>query len=135
MAGSYEVIRGGQVIGFLGFIVAMRDWAEKNAETVERFLSLPIDSRRPARTGSHKVAGDEPTSGERQGADTAASGIRGGRPPHLNNENSISWAVRNSSRAGTPSWVLRIARLMAGMTSPGWVTRSPYPPKARAKSA
>ncbi len=50
VAGSYEVIRGGQVIGFLGFIVAMRDWAEKNADTVERFLlqstsvKMPIDS-------------------------------------------------------------------------------------------
>jgi sulfonate transport system substrate-binding protein len=39
VTGSYEVIRGGQVIGFLGFIVALRGWAEKNADTVERFLA------------------------------------------------------------------------------------------------
>ena len=44
VAGSYEVIRGGQVIGFLGFIVAMRDWAEKNADTVERFLAARAEA-------------------------------------------------------------------------------------------
>ncbi|MNC99045.1 hypothetical protein D3C83_171980 [compost metagenome] len=32
-----------------------------------------------------------------------------------NIENSISWAVMNSSSAGVPSSVARIARLMAGM--------------------
>ena len=44
VAGSYEVIRGGQVIGFLGFIVAMRGWAEKNADTVERFLAARAEA-------------------------------------------------------------------------------------------
>ncbi len=44
VAGSYEVIRGGQVIGFLGFIVALRGWAEKNAETVERFLAARAEA-------------------------------------------------------------------------------------------
>ncbi|MFI5341598.1 MAG: ABC transporter substrate-binding protein [Candidatus Methylomirabilales bacterium] len=44
VTGSYEVIRGGQVIGFLGFIVAMRDWAEKNADTVERFLAARAEA-------------------------------------------------------------------------------------------
>lgn len=42
--GSYEVIRGGQVIGFLGFLVAMRGWAEKNADTVERFLAARAEA-------------------------------------------------------------------------------------------
>jgi len=37
--GAYEVIRGGQVIGFLGFNVAVRSWVERNGETVERFLA------------------------------------------------------------------------------------------------
>lgn len=60
---------------------------------------------------------------------------RAGGLRYLNSENSISWAVRNSRRAGTPSWVFRIARRMAGMISAGCVTRSPYPPKARAISA
>lgn len=44
VAGSYEVIRGGQVIGFLGFIVAMRGWAEKNADMVERFLAARAEA-------------------------------------------------------------------------------------------
>jgi sulfonate transport system substrate-binding protein len=44
VAGSYEVIRGGQVIGFLGFLVAMRDWAEKNSDTVERFLAARAEA-------------------------------------------------------------------------------------------
>jgi ABC-type nitrate/sulfonate/bicarbonate transport system substrate-binding protein len=42
--GSYEVIRGGQVIGFLGFIVALRGWAEKNVDTVERFLAARAEA-------------------------------------------------------------------------------------------
>lgn len=37
--GAYEVIRGGEVIGFLGFNVGLRGWVEKNGETVERFLA------------------------------------------------------------------------------------------------
>lgn len=37
--GAYEVIRGGQAIGFLGFNVALRNWVERNRETVERFLA------------------------------------------------------------------------------------------------
>ena len=50
VAGSYEVIRGGQVIGFIGFIVAMRDWAEKNADTVERFLAARAEADKWMRT-------------------------------------------------------------------------------------
>jgi ABC-type nitrate/sulfonate/bicarbonate transport system substrate-binding protein len=37
--GAYEVVRGGEVISFLGFNVALRGWVEKNGETVERFLA------------------------------------------------------------------------------------------------
>jgi sulfonate transport system substrate-binding protein len=36
--GAFEVIRGGEVISYLGFNVALRPWVEKNAETVEKFL-------------------------------------------------------------------------------------------------
>ena len=56
-------------------------------------------------------------------------------PTYEKTENVISLAVRNSSRAGVPSSVLAIARLMAGTISPGSLTRSPWPPRARAKSA
>jgi len=32
--GSVEVIRGGDVISYLGFNVALRPWVEKNGETI-----------------------------------------------------------------------------------------------------
>jgi len=37
--GAYEVIRGGNHISYLGFNVAMRDWADENGETIEKFLA------------------------------------------------------------------------------------------------
>ncbi len=37
--GAYEVIRGGNHISYLGFNVAMRDWADENGETVEKYLA------------------------------------------------------------------------------------------------
>lgn len=37
--GAIEVIRGGDVISYLGFNVALRSWVEKNGETIEKFLA------------------------------------------------------------------------------------------------
>jgi ABC-type nitrate/sulfonate/bicarbonate transport system substrate-binding protein len=37
--GAVEIIRGGDVISYLGFNVATRDWAAKNGSTLERFLA------------------------------------------------------------------------------------------------
>ena len=37
--GAIEVIRGGDVISYLGFNVTLRPWLEKNGETVEKFLA------------------------------------------------------------------------------------------------
>jgi sulfonate transport system substrate-binding protein len=37
--GAIEVIRGGDVISYLGFNVALRPWVEKNGATVEKFLA------------------------------------------------------------------------------------------------
>ncbi len=37
--GAYEVVRGGEVISFLGFNVGLRNWVAQNGETVERFLA------------------------------------------------------------------------------------------------
>lgn len=37
--GAYEVVRGGGVIGFLGFNVALRGWVEEHGGAVERFLA------------------------------------------------------------------------------------------------
>jgi sulfonate transport system substrate-binding protein len=37
--GAYEVLRGGDVISYLGFNVGLRSWIEKNGDTIERFLA------------------------------------------------------------------------------------------------
>jgi sulfonate transport system substrate-binding protein len=37
--GAVEVIRGGEVISYIGFNVAMRPWVEKNGQTIEKFLA------------------------------------------------------------------------------------------------
>ena len=37
--GAYTVIRGGDVISYLGFNVATRGWVEKNGDTIEKFLT------------------------------------------------------------------------------------------------
>jgi sulfonate transport system substrate-binding protein len=37
--GAVEVIRGGDVISYLGFNVATRPWVEKNGPTIEKFLA------------------------------------------------------------------------------------------------
>ena len=37
--GAIEVIRGGDVISYVGFNVAMRPWVEKNGPTIEKFLA------------------------------------------------------------------------------------------------
>ena len=42
--GAIEVIRGGDVISYLGFKIALRPWVEKNAATIETFGPKPIFS-------------------------------------------------------------------------------------------
>ncbi|HWK96874.1 MAG TPA: ABC transporter substrate-binding protein [Pseudolabrys sp.] len=37
--GAIEVIRGGDVISYLGFNIALRPWLEKNGETTEKFVA------------------------------------------------------------------------------------------------
>ncbi|MEY3468958.1 MAG: putative aliphatic sulfonates-binding protein precursor, partial [Pseudomonadota bacterium] len=37
--GAIEVIRGGDVISYVGFNVALRPWVEKNGATIEKFLA------------------------------------------------------------------------------------------------
>ena len=37
--GAVEIIRGGDVISYLGFNVALRPWVEKNGATIEKFLA------------------------------------------------------------------------------------------------
>jgi ABC-type nitrate/sulfonate/bicarbonate transport system substrate-binding protein len=37
--GAFEVIRGGDIISYVGFNVALRPWVEKNGATIEKFLA------------------------------------------------------------------------------------------------
>src|SRR4051812_5500846 len=42
--GAYQVIRGGDAIAYLGFVVALRPWLEKNPETTEKFLAATSEA-------------------------------------------------------------------------------------------
>lgn len=37
--GAIEIIRGGEVISYIGFNVALRPWVQANGETIEKFLA------------------------------------------------------------------------------------------------
>lgn len=37
--GAFQLVRGGEVISYLGFNVALRPWVEKNGPTIEKFLA------------------------------------------------------------------------------------------------
>jgi sulfonate transport system substrate-binding protein len=37
--GAFELIRGGDVISYIGFNVALRPWVQANGETIEKFLA------------------------------------------------------------------------------------------------
>lgn len=41
---AFEVVRGGGYIGYVGFIVALRPWAEHNQDAVERFLAARAEA-------------------------------------------------------------------------------------------
>ena len=50
--GAIEVIRGGDVIAYLGFNIGLRPWVEKNGETIEKVPrrcvgSRQVDARKP----------------------------------------------------------------------------------------
>jgi ABC-type nitrate/sulfonate/bicarbonate transport system substrate-binding protein len=54
--GTYEVVRGGGFIGFMGFIVATRPWAQANQETVEKFLAARAEADQFMRATPVKTA-------------------------------------------------------------------------------
>lgn len=55
--GAFEVIRGGNLIAYLGFAVALRPWVEKNQETVEKFLAATSEADQWMRKNSKQAAG------------------------------------------------------------------------------
>lgn len=55
--GSIEVIRGGEVISYLGFNVGLRPWVEKNGETIEKFLAAVSEADQWMRKNPKLAAG------------------------------------------------------------------------------
>jgi len=53
---AYEVVRGGNFIGFMGFVVALRSWAERNQEAVERFLAGRAEADKYMRNNDVRTA-------------------------------------------------------------------------------
>lgn len=54
--GAIEVIRGGDVISYLGFNVALRPWVEKNGETIEKFLAAVSEANQWMRKNPKQAA-------------------------------------------------------------------------------
>jgi ABC-type nitrate/sulfonate/bicarbonate transport system substrate-binding protein len=54
--GAIEIIRGGDVIAYLGFNVALRSWVEQNGLTIEKFLAALSEADRWMRDNSKQAA-------------------------------------------------------------------------------
>lgn len=54
--GAVEIIRGGDVISYVGFNVANRDWVAKNGETIEKFLAAVSEADRWMRANPKQAA-------------------------------------------------------------------------------
>ena len=54
--GAVEIIRGGDVISYLGFNVATRDWAAKNGPTIEKFLAAVSEADQWMRKNPQRAA-------------------------------------------------------------------------------
>ncbi len=54
--GAVEVIRGGDVISYLGFNVALRPWVEKNGDTIEKFLAAVSEGDKWMRANPKQAA-------------------------------------------------------------------------------
>ena len=54
--GAVEIIRGGDVISYLGFNVGLRPWVEKNGDTVEKFLGALSEADKWMRANPKQAA-------------------------------------------------------------------------------
>ena len=54
--GAIEIIRGGDVISYLGFNVALRPWVEKNGPTIEKFLAAVSEADQWMRANPKQAA-------------------------------------------------------------------------------
>lgn len=55
--GAYEVLRGGNLIAYLGFAVAVRSWVEKNEATTEKFMAATSEADQWMRKNPKQAAG------------------------------------------------------------------------------
>lgn len=55
--GAYEVLRGGDLIAYLGFAVTLRSWVEKNEATTEKFLAATSEADQWMRKNPKQAAG------------------------------------------------------------------------------
>jgi sulfonate transport system substrate-binding protein len=55
--GAVEIIRGGDVIAYLGFNVGLRPWVNANGETVEKFLAAVSEADKWMRANPKQAAG------------------------------------------------------------------------------
>src|SRR5215211_4011657 len=54
--GAVEIIRGGDVISYLGFNVGLRPWVEKNGATIEKFLAAVSEADKWMRANPKQAA-------------------------------------------------------------------------------
>ncbi|MBN8941111.1 MAG: ABC transporter substrate-binding protein [Rhizobiales bacterium] len=54
--GAYEVVRGGNVISYVGFNVALRPWIERNGPAIEKFLAAVSEADQWMRKNSKAAA-------------------------------------------------------------------------------
>jgi ABC-type nitrate/sulfonate/bicarbonate transport system substrate-binding protein len=54
--GAVEIIRGGDVISYVGFNVALRPWVEKNGATIEKFLAAVSEADQWMRANPKQAA-------------------------------------------------------------------------------
>lgn len=54
--GAIEVIRGGDVIAYLGYNVALRSWVDKNGPTIEKFLAAVSEADQWMRANPKQAA-------------------------------------------------------------------------------
>lgn len=55
--GSYQVSRGGGYIGYIGYLVAERQWAEENRDTIKQFLTARAAADQWMRENPDEAAG------------------------------------------------------------------------------
>lgn len=55
--GAYEILRGGNLIAYLGFAVTLRSWVDKNEATTEKFLAATSEADQWMRKNPKQAAG------------------------------------------------------------------------------